>query len=97
MRTGLHTVNDPATLEEMLTFVRPEKNPARPEADQGAHDDTIMALAIAWYIRPHQSTSVSTDGGDGGVVWTRDQWEDYDRADADGKAYLIGKWGKPRR
>lgn len=97
MRTGLHTVNDPTTLEEMLTFVRPEKNPERPEADQGAHDDTIMALAIAWYIRPHQSTSVSADGGDDGVVWTRDQWEDYDRADADGKAYLISKWGKPKR
>ena len=97
MRTGLHTVNDPITLEEMLTFVRPDKNPERPEADQGAHDDTIMALAIAWYVRPHQSTSVSADGGGDGVVWTRDQGEDYDRADADGKAYLIGKWGKPRR
>ena len=97
MRTGLHTVNDPTTLEEMLTFVRPEKNPERPEADQGAHDDTIMALAIAWYIRPHQSTSVAVKGGSDGVVWTRDQWEDYDRADAESKAYLISKWGKPRR
>lgn len=41
--------NDKETLEEMLTFVRNEKG--RPEAQQGAHDDLIMALAIAHYIK----------------------------------------------
>lgn len=97
MRTGLHTINDLTTLEEMMTFVRPEKNPERPEAETGAHDDTIMALAIAWYIRPQQRTSVELADAAPTVVWTRDQWEDYNRADADGKAYLISKWGTPRR
>lgn len=96
MRTGLHLVNDKTTLEEMLTFVRPEKNPERPEAEQGGHDDTIMALAIAWYIRPQQSMSVSVSEEAATAVWSRDMWEDYYSADADGKAYLISKWGRPR-
>lgn len=96
MRTGLHLVNDKTTLEEMLTFIRPEKNPERPEAEQGGHDDTIMALAIAWYIRPQQSMSVSVSDEAATAVWSRDMWEDYYSADADGKAYLISKWGRPR-
>jgi len=40
---------DKDTLRELLTFVR---NPrGRPEAQPGAHDDCVMALAIAYYIR----------------------------------------------
>lgn len=38
--------NDRLTLEEMLTFVRNEKG--RMEAKNGAHDDLVMALAIAY-------------------------------------------------
>lgn len=45
-------INDMETLDEMLTFVRNEKG--RPEAQRGAHDDLIMGLAIAHYIRPQQ-------------------------------------------
>ena len=41
--------NDKQTLEEMLTFVRNKKG--RPEAQNGAHDDLIMGLAIAHYIK----------------------------------------------
>ena len=41
-------INDEATLREMLTFV---VNPAgRMEAENGAHDDHVMALAIANHI-----------------------------------------------
>lgn len=39
-------INDRATLEEMLTFVRNTKG--RMEAQNGAHDDLVMALAIAY-------------------------------------------------
>lgn len=46
-------INDKDTLEEMLVFVRNEKG--RPEAQDGCHDDLVMALAIAYYIRPQQS------------------------------------------
>lgn len=38
--------NDKSTLEEMLTFIRNEKG--RLEAKNGAHDDLVMALAIAY-------------------------------------------------
>lgn len=43
---------DRATLSELLTFVRNERG--RPEAQSGSHDDLVMALAIAHYIRPQQ-------------------------------------------
>jgi phage terminase large subunit len=61
--------NDVETLEEMLTFVRNEKG--RPEAQKGAHDDCIMALAITYYIRSQQSREIS-------LVDTKDDDEDED-------------------
>jgi hypothetical protein len=33
----------------------------RPEAQEGAHDDLVMALAIAYYIRPQQDMVVKID------------------------------------
>ena len=65
MREGISLVNDRRTLEEMLTFVRNEK--LRPEAQAGAHDDCVMALAIAWYIRPHQRMTVTAKEPEGGT------------------------------
>jgi phage terminase large subunit len=53
VRETVELINDRETLEEMLTFVRSEKG--RPEAQNGAHDDLIMGLAISHYIRPQQS------------------------------------------
>ena len=49
VRETVELINDKLTLEEMLTFVRNEKG--RPEAQEGAHDDLVMGLAIAYYIR----------------------------------------------
>lgn len=53
---NIELINDKETLEEMLVFVRNEKG--RPEAQDGCHDDLVMALAIAYYIRPQQSMQV---------------------------------------
>ena len=47
------SVPDKTTLREMLNFVKNERG--RPQAMAGAHDDCVMALAIAHYIRPQQS------------------------------------------
>ncbi len=47
------TLCDRSTLNELLTFVRNEKG--RAEAQANAHDDLVMALAIAHYIRPQQT------------------------------------------
>ena len=44
---------DVDTLREMLTFIV-NKN-GRAEAADGYHDDLVMALAIAYYIRPQQA------------------------------------------
>lgn len=44
------------TLREMLTFIKNERG--RAEAQQGYHDDLVMALAIAYYIRTQQSMKV---------------------------------------
>lgn len=95
MRSGIHLVNDRTTLEEMLTFVRNEK--LRAEAEEGAHDDCVLALAIAWHIRPQQRMSVLAKAPEGKARWTEDMWEDYWSADEEGRKYLIEKWGEPKR
>ena len=90
-RTGL--INDRDTILEMLTFVRNEK--LRPEAEAGAHDDLVMALAIAYYIRPQQTMKLEAPEAER-HRWTKDMWEDYDRASQQDKAMLIEMWGHPK-
>lgn len=92
-REDPESIVDHDTLEEMLTFVR--NDDFRPEAENGAHDDTVMAMGIALTIRNQQSYLQEVPEEEG-REWTKDMWEDYTRADEDGKAYLIKKWGKPR-
>lgn len=53
-------LNDRDTLNEMLTFVRNENG--RPEAQEGAHDDCVMSLGIAYYTRG-RSAPARRDGG----------------------------------
>lgn len=53
-------LNDRDTLNEMLTFVRNENG--RPEAQEGAHDDCVMSLGIAYYTRG-RSAPAQGDGG----------------------------------
>ena len=52
VRESTECINDEETINEMITFVRNEKG--RPEAQQGCHDDLVMALAIAYYCRKQQ-------------------------------------------
>ena len=94
LRDGIHLVNDRVTLEEMLTFVRNDR--LRPEAEPGAHDDTVMALAIAWYIRPQQSMTVQTGQAER-RCWTKDMWDDYDAANPEERRYLLEKWKEPEQ
>ncbi len=49
VRERCQGLRDRDTIEELLTFVRNEKG--RPEAQAGAHDDCVMALAIAHHVR----------------------------------------------
>lgn len=57
VRENIELINDIKTLNEMLTFVRNEKG--KPEAQDGKHDDLIMALAISYKAR-EQQTMVAT-------------------------------------
>lgn len=91
-REDIGTINDKSTLEEMLTFVRNEKG--RPEAMSGAHDDLIIGLAIAHYIRPQQSYASKTKPTEK-AKWTQDMYNDYYKADKSDKQLLISRWGNP--
>ena len=92
MREDITLVSDQDTLSEMLTFVRNEKY--RPEAEEGAHDDCIMALAIAHFIRPQQDYLVKAEVRVS--EWSESMYEDYWNADEDVREYLIRKWGEPK-
>ena len=74
----------------MLTFVRTES--MRAQAAEGAHDDCVMALAIAFYCRMQQRT---TQIGAERVSWTQDMLEDYERSDTQTKKELLLRWGNP--
>lgn len=89
VREDLSLVSDETTLQEMLTFVRNEN--LRPEAERGARDDCVMALAIAHYIRPQMRMSVEPPP-EALRRWTADMWEDYRAAGTEGRAYLRSKW-----
>lgn len=89
---GLEIISDRATLEEMQTFIRSED--FRPEADVGAHDDCVMAYAIAVMARsqaiwPAASEKVRR------VKWRRDQIEDYERGTEAERAMMRRLWGEP--
>ena len=78
----------------MLTFVR---NPEtlKPEAELGAHDDCVLSLAIAHYIRPQQSCIVQKE--ELTRKWTASMWEDYENASPAEREMLRKRWGNPQR
>lgn len=59
VREHVEWINDPETLREMLSFVRNQRG--RPEAQAGAHDDCVMALAIAYQVRQERRQPVETE------------------------------------
>lgn len=89
---SLELICDYETLGEMLTFIYNEKY--RPEAEQGEHDDLVMALAIAHFIRTQQRTSKALPPPEK-RKWTKDMREDYRKASAAEREYLRKKWGDP--
>lgn len=93
VRGDIGIVSDSTTLEEMLTFVRDKTY--KPVAEQGAHDDCIMSLAIAHDIRPQQ-TYLSTLPPAKRVKWEPDMIEDYNRSSPEIQKMLIEKWGYPK-
>ena len=52
VKDSIENIVDKETLEEMISFIVNEKG--RAEAQEGCHDDLVMGLGIANYIRPQQ-------------------------------------------
>lgn len=94
VREDVSILNDDTTMDEMLTFVRDEHY--KPTAEDGAHDDCVMSLAIAHHIRPQQSYLVET-APEKTVDWDESMWEDYNNASPEQQQYLIKKWGRPKQ
>lgn len=92
VRGDVRIIRDRKTVEEMLTFVRTED--WRAEADAGAHDDLVIALAIAHHVRPRQSYLSEKPPAET-VAWTEDMWEDYENSDPATRERLLKEWGRP--
>lgn len=90
VREHTEWINDKDTLNEMLTFVRNENG--RPEAEEGAHDDCVMSLAIAYYSREQQTANDYEKS-----TWTKDMIEDFQNASPEDREILRRKWGIPKR
>lgn len=86
-------ITDFDTLGEMLTFIYAEGR--RPQAEQGEHDDLVMALAIAHYIRPQQSTRIKAPSENGRANWTEDMWEDFHNGSPSQREMMLKLWGDP--
>ena len=92
-RQALDTIHDYDTLGEMLTFVYDEK--WKPQAEEGEHDDLVMSLAIAHYIRSQQTTVAAEEKETKKTVWTDDMWDDYNNGSAKDQEMMRRLWGDP--
>lgn len=93
MREHPDSVDDVTTLEEMMTFVRNDAGKAC--AADGAHDDTVMALAIAHYSRLQQSVQAELPPEEQ-VEWEDEMFEEWNEADEKTRRILEQMWGKPQ-
>jgi phage terminase large subunit len=91
VKESVSLINDIETLDEMLTFVKNENG--RAEAQEGAHDDLIMGLAITYQIRDQQSYSLDNSVKVDISKLPQDLQDDYWSAPADKRSYLLKKWG----
>jgi len=90
-------VSDYDTLSEMLTFIRNPKKNLRAEAEEGAHDDCVMALAIAHQIREQQDMfAPDIIEPTRKIEWEEDMIEDYYNADDATKIKIEKEWGRPK-
>ena len=93
LRDHAKLLHDEKTIQELLTFTRNQDG--RAEAEHGAHDDLVMSLAIAWYVRPQQDMTVRVSDVAKKRKWTQDMWEDYRAASEQMQQMMIRDWGEP--
>ncbi len=85
-------INDYDTLREMLVFIKSDTG--RAQAEAGEHDDLVMSLAIAHFIRSQQTTKVAAEKPK--RKWTADMIADWRRANPRERAEMERRWG-PRK
>ena len=101
VKQASETIHDADTLSEMLTFVYDEN--WKGQAEEGKHDDLVMSLAIAHFIRSQQTTDLipSSNGytASAGMqaTWTEDMRNDYNKASPMERREMIRMWGRPGR
>lgn len=89
-------INSKVTIAEMLTFIR-NPDTYKPEAEEGGHDDTVMAMAIACHIRDSGQVNISAPAAPVAKTdWTRDMFDDYRSAKPDERKMMLKKWGHPK-
>lgn len=93
LRDHARLLHDERTIQELLTFTR--NADGRAEAEQGAHDDLVMSLAIAWYIRPQQDMTLRIRDVAARRKWTADMYDDYNNASEEMRRMMIRDWGEP--
>ena len=93
-KENLECIVDFETLGEMLTFIYDVN--WKPTAENGQHDDLVMALAIAHHIRQQQRSDAEVEPSEL-KQWTASMWEDYEAASREEREYLVSKWGRPQR
>lgn len=59
VRDEIDTLNSIELLRECLSFIR--NKDGRAEAEEGKHDDRVMAIAIAHYIRAQQEMTLKVE------------------------------------
>jgi phage terminase large subunit len=93
VRDHTNKVNDPYTIDEMLTFIRNKSG--RPEAQSGKKDDRVMAYGIALQAaisgQQQKHFDIFTPNLKG---ISPDALEDYENADDKGKKHLLEQWGR---
>lgn len=90
VREYINLIHDIPTLQEMLTFVKNDRG--REEAMLDKHDDLVLAYAIALGSSSQQKKNLAAPTYDvSKLPW--DLKEDYYKADAAQRMYLLKKWG----
>ena len=70
---------------------------ARPAAEEGEHDDLVMALAIAHFVRGSGQQKVTVNKSECFTEWSESMFEDFRRAKKEDRQKMIERWGRPKQ
>ena len=82
----INKINSVSLLKQMLTFVKKENG--KKEAEQGYHDDRVMAYGIALMSRDQQKYLPENNQTEKKITWPDPLKTDDDEEYDDGNVYL---------